>query len=220
MEFINNWYKTAKAVIFHPKEFFKSMPTTGGFGEPFKFAVINIFIASLLGAAFLHLIMSSLSWDTDRSLVVICIVYMDLGAAFLMSALISIFSESYLTYDIIWFAIVLILGNIFILPAIYHLFLRLLGAKKNYEATFRIKAYLSVFYLLSCIPLINIFALLYFFYVTAIAFKEVHEISMKRAIVPVVLIIIILSAILFGSYLWIMGLQEAMQAKAIAGLLK
>jgi hypothetical protein len=49
-EFINEFIETWKKVITTPSEFFREMPTSGGYEEPLKFAAINYLIAGI-GAA-------------------------------------------------------------------------------------------------------------------------------------------------------------------------
>ena len=57
-EFIDEFIGTWKKVITTPGDFFKEMPTSGGYGAPLKFAVINYVIAGIgmalisLGSAF------------------------------------------------------------------------------------------------------------------------------------------------------------------------
>lgn len=166
MEFINNWYKTAKAVIFHPKEFFKKMPTSGGYKEPLMFALINIFIAGVF-----------ISFPYRSNILVYSFLVLQL-----------------------------ILGSIaiFIIAAVLHPFLKLEGAKKNYEATFRAVAYLSIYYTL--VMYSNLFfyisssigvivywiVFLYTIYVLCIAFDEVHEIKSLPPWISVILTVAIL----------------------------
>ena len=51
MDLREDWFEVAKKVITRPKEFFAKMPTSGGYEGPLVFAVINMFIAGLLGGA-------------------------------------------------------------------------------------------------------------------------------------------------------------------------
>lgn len=166
MEFINNWYRTVKAVIFHPKEFFKKMPTKGGYKEPLMFALINIFIAGVL-----------ISFP---------------------------YRSNILVYSFLVFQLILGIIAIFIIAAVLHPFLKLGGAKKNYEATFRAVAYLSLYYTLVICS--NLFfyisyiigvivwgiVFLYTIYILCIAFDEVHEIKSLPPWFSVILTVAIL----------------------------
>ena len=57
-EFIDEFIGTWKKVITTPGDFFKEMPTSGGYEAPLKFAVVNYVIAGIgmalisLGSAF------------------------------------------------------------------------------------------------------------------------------------------------------------------------
>ncbi|MBA1342595.1 MAG: hypothetical protein C5S52_03250 [ANME-2 cluster archaeon] len=61
-EFIDEFIGTWKKVITTPSDFFKEMPTSGGYGEPLKFAVVNYIIAGIgltlisLGGAFFMIV--------------------------------------------------------------------------------------------------------------------------------------------------------------------
>ena len=46
-EFIDEFIRTWKKVITTPSDFFKEMPTSGGYGEPLKFAVVNYIIVGI-----------------------------------------------------------------------------------------------------------------------------------------------------------------------------
>ncbi|MEA3343392.1 MAG: YIP1 family protein, partial [archaeon] len=96
----------------------------------------------------------------------------------------------------------LILGSIglFLFSGINHLFLKLVGAKNSYEATFRVFAYLSVFNILVAVSNVNnpaakaigFIISLYVLYVMIVALKEVHEISFLRSAIAVLLPIVIM----------------------------
>jgi len=63
-EFIDEFIGTWKKVITTPGDFFKEMPTSGGYGEPLKFAVVNYIIAGIgatlltLGGAFAAIVVA------------------------------------------------------------------------------------------------------------------------------------------------------------------
>lgn len=219
MEFIDNWYKTAKEVIFRPKEFFKTMQTTGGLGEPLKFALINIVITLILTTIILTAMPDS---PHGLQLKKLTVIY---GAE---------------TAGIVWLIMALISSVIylFILSGIYHLLLKLLGAKERYEATFMVVAYITVFNIFSTISIIEMtttkiisfLITLYMLYLMIIGFREAHKISSLRAatavLLPIIIIIILIIALAMLAY---MGAASSigqldsnlvpMQAKAIAALL-
>ena len=63
-EFIDEFIGTWKKVITTPGDFFKEMPTSGGYEEPLKFAVVNYVIAGIgatlltLGSAFFAIVVA------------------------------------------------------------------------------------------------------------------------------------------------------------------
>ena len=180
MEFIDNWYKQARAIVTQPKEFFKKMPTSGGFGEPYWFAVVNMLISFILSAGF-----TFASMDAEFEM---ALQYLGINVPIFM---------------LIMVPVVFVLGSIglFLSSGIYHLFLKLVGAKKNYEATFRVLAYLSVFNVFTSVSSLNsqiidlvVFVfVLYVLYIMIYALKEVHEISFLRSAIAVLLPVVVIS---------------------------
>ncbi len=222
MEFIDNWYRQAKAILTQPKEFFRKMQTTGGFGEPFRFAILNMFLAFVLSWGFM-----------------IAIPDMKFQHA------LQYFGIEIWMFSLIMMPVALVVGSIglFLFSGINHLFLKLVGAKKSYEATFRVFAYLSVFNILVAVSNVNNLAAkaigfiisLYVLYVMIAALKEVHEISFLRSaiavllpiVITIIIVVIIVAILVTLVFMGSMGgIAQTdpnllpMQAKAIAGLLK
>lgn len=201
------WYETVKSVILHPADFFKKMPISGGFGEPFRFALLNIILSAILTIVTVAL-RQALSPDAKLQ-TAISELGIDMNTYLLGIAILTI-----------------VLGSIgiFLSSAIYHLFLKIVGAKKGYEATFRVSAYLTCFSLLSWISaidtiptiIISVMISLYALYVMIIAFRDIHEITTARAAIAVVLfivlfiIIILIISVIIGmfAYLWVAGMQS------------
>ena len=175
MEFIDKWYRTARAVVTQPKVFFKKMPASGGFMEPYWFAIVNILISFVLSIGF-----TFASMDAEFEM---ALQYLGL--------------REMLIVMLIMVPVMFVLGSIglFLSSGIYHLFLKLVGAKKNYEATFRVCAYLSVFNIFTTVSSVNnmiidlaVFVfVVYVLYVMIYALKEVHKISFLRSAVAVML---------------------------------
>ncbi len=205
MEFINNWYRTAKAVMFHPKEFFKSMPAEGGYGEPFRFAVFNLAVASIL------------------SIVMFFATSEKMQLLQLEQALVSLGLDMN-AFVVLWLLSATVLGAIglFVSSAIYHIILKLVGAKKNYQATFRVGAYMTALSLIVWIPIVNILVGIYALYVLIVAYREVHEITTLRVVIAVVLIFVLITVVLiiisviFASlaYIWVTSVQTEIMAQA------
>jgi hypothetical protein len=101
--------------------------------------------------------------------------------------------------------------SMFIGFGIIHGLLKLFGAKKGFEATFRVGAYMTAFVFLSWIPYVVYAVMLYVLYLEVVIFARVHEISTLRSflavtLIPIILLITILAA--GASYLWVSSLQR------------
>lgn len=113
--------------------------------------------------------------------------------------------------------------GLFIAYGIIHLLLKIVGAKKDFEATFRVGACLTAFALLSWIPYLGIIILLYVAYLEIVVFAKIHEISAFRSFIAVLLIpliVLLIIAIMTAglSYLWISGLQRDMLSQTQNGI--
>lgn len=86
--------------------------------------------------------------------------------------------------------------GVMIAAAIIHILLKILGAKRNYEATFRVFSYAYAVSLFSWIPLVGVFASLYGIYLEVIGLSKVHSISKLRVLVALLLPIVIIAAII------------------------
>lgn len=174
MGVFDDWFKTVKEVILRPREFFKKMPVSGGYGEPLKFALVNLFLGAILSFS---------GFITTRG---------KTQEFSLFKQAIENYGFDILDLSMIWIVGVFILGGIglFITAALYHIILKILGSKKKYEATFRIVTFISAFSLISWIPMAGILISLYSLYVLAIAFKEVHKITSNRAVLSIALVLI------------------------------
>lgn len=161
-----NYLETAKKVIFSPKKFFNDIPTSGGYGEPIKFAVINITIATLL------------LFVKDMLLGELHVSFISLIFAIIPGTLLIILG-----------ALIIIIG-LFFAYCIMHIFLKLFGAKNTLEATFRVGASLTALLLLIWIPVPYFEQIMgvYTLYHLIRAFAKVHEISIFRSFVAVLFI--------------------------------
>ncbi|RLG15415.1 MAG: hypothetical protein DRN71_01345 [Candidatus Nanohalarchaeota archaeon] len=175
------------------------MPTTGGFGEPFRFAMFNLVVASILSIV--------MFFATSEKMQLLQLKQALVSQGLYLNAFVAL-----------WLLSAIVMGAIglFVSSAIYHLFLKLVGSKKNYEITFRVMAYLTAFSLLIWIPIINIFVLIYYFYIFIIVLKEIHEITLMRVITAIILmtitLFITLSIIVIAiGYMWTANIQQTNQ---------
>lgn len=205
--FLKNYLTTARCVITHPYRFYQEMPVSGGLKEPLLFAVLTIFIVSLLYIPLLFVSFTRilpLGPDAVFTLII-------MGAMFL--------------YTFFTMVISLPINSI-----LYHIMLKIFGAKETLEATFRVFCYyiaisLVVFPVETAIVMTLYFAeltgvagiifqimaivlilammipVIYSFYVLFVGFSEVHQMSIKRVIlalliIPAVLVMVIMALML------------------------
>ncbi len=190
--FLKNYLPTARKVITQPRRFYQDMPVSGGFMEPLGFAVLSIFIISLLQTPIMLI-----SWAPVLSLETDVVFTLIIMAAMFLYTLFSM------------------LISLPVNAIIYHILLKILGAKGSLEATLRVFCYyLAIafvvlpvvfiialfiylveaaglegtgFDLLFIVILVSIMApVLYSFYVLFVGFSEVHHISMKRVVLALV----------------------------------
>ncbi|PPA78692.1 MAG: Yip1 domain protein [ANME-2 cluster archaeon HR1] len=127
-KFVNTW----KSVIFQPNNFFKNMPTSGGYGDPLVFAFINSIIYAIITYISTLVQMRSLGIMPD-----------------FMVAISYIISLINLITTPIFFIIELFIG-----AAIYFVCFKIVGGSGSYEGTFRILAYTSVVAVISGVLLL------------------------------------------------------------------
>lgn len=178
-------------IIAEPHEFFSEMKTHGGFSEPLKFLLINSAITALLASSgmILTIYLRGVAINSGSLFIVLLAVI----SAVLSSLVLPFFGSGVLFYVISYF-----------------------GGRSTYEATYRIMAYLSAFYLLFWIPalflwtpylaLVGLAVLIAFvLYVASImakAISTIHKISFKHSAVAVflsftlvILVVLVISSI-------------------------
>jgi hypothetical protein len=161
MDYIETW----KEVIQRPTDFYRKMPTTGGYAEPLTFAAISYFIYGLLSALFNRGMMGGMDG------------YGMMGTGYGLS--------TSLTVAIM----VPIMGIISIIigAAILYFIYKVLGGEGSYEGTLRFICYASAVLLLSWIPLIGWIFGFYGIYLYIVGGMIVHNVSMARSAIAVLL---------------------------------
>jgi hypothetical protein len=168
-----NIIEKIKKVLFNPTEFFEEVKKEVGIGEAFKYLVI----ISLTYAIILMFFMAILS------------LFMGFFPAFfgifVFLIPLGIFSLS-------------LIGS-FVGAAILHLFVKILGGKGDYSATYKASVYSSTpSLLLGWIPYVSLLVFVYTFYLTLKGFSILHEISMGRAFLVLFIPALIIGLILIG----------------------
>lgn len=169
-DFVENFVSTWKNVVLSPENFFKNMPTQGGYEEPLKFAVVNLLIYGVI-AGISALLLAGLM-----------IPFAPAAPAFAGAAA--------LLY-IIGIPVLGIIG-LFIGGVILLVCFKIMGGTGSYEGTVRILSYVSALDAIAWIPLVNILAFLYGIYLTIVGGKYVHNLTMGKSAIAVLIPIIVL----------------------------
>ena len=173
-EFIDEFIGTWKKVITTPGDFFKEMPTSGGYEAPLKFAVVNYIIAGI-GTALVAILIASLLpmasfWP---------------GSAFSFGSALS---------NIIITPITGIIG-LFIIGAILYVCFKIVGGSGSYEGTVRIMAYASAVNAVSWIPILGWIVGLYAIYLWIVGGTFVHNITTMRSVIAIFIPIVVIGII-------------------------
>ena len=165
MDYIETW----KEVILRPADFYRKMPTTGGYAEPLTFAAISYIIYGLLFALFDRGMMENMYGGMGVN---------GIGFSTIITIAISI----------------PIMGIIFLFigAAILNLIYKLLGGTGTYEGTVRFMSYATAVQVLSWIPILGFIVGLYRIYLYIVGGMSVHNVSMGRSAIAVLLPTVIL----------------------------
>ena len=173
-----NYIETCKEVILRPSDFYRRMPTTGKYSEPVIFAVISLIISLLSNA----------------------IVSYGMFIFGIHSSILTFGSIPFSKFDFSIFSYVIELffitiAGIFIGSLIFNLLYKTLGGTGSYEGTVRFLSYGYAINLISWIPLLNLIAIIYALYTVIVGGSFVHNVSMGRSAVIVVLLYPVLTVI-------------------------
>lgn len=172
-----NYIETWKEVIQRPSDFYRRMPTTGGYADPLIFAVINYIIYGLLTA----LVNPGMS----------------MGSMFGAKE----FSFTMVIASVIATPIIGIIFSLFIGGAILYIIYKILGGTGSYEGTVRFIAYSTAVMAISWIPIIGLIASIYGIYLYIVGGSFVHNVSMGKSAIAVILpiiLIILLAMVIAG----------------------
>jgi hypothetical protein len=174
MDYIETW----KEVIQRPSDFYRKMPTTGGYAEPLTFAAISYIIYWFLTALF------------NRGMI---------GSMYGYSGARLGFSIAILTAIL---ALIMSIISIFIGAAILFVIYKVLGGSGTYEGTVRFVSYATAIMVVVWIPLIGWIFGLYEIYLYIVGGMVVHEVSMVKSAIAVLLptVIVILLAVIVAIF--------------------
>lgn len=175
MDYIKTW----KEVIQSPSDFYRRMPTTGGYAEPLTFASISYIIFEIMNIVMFlfmnYFIFGGLMPTGGED--AILFTALNSGQLILMSFI-------YLIMAPIAFIILLFIGS-----AILNIIYRVLGGMGSFEGTFRFISYTTAVYVLSWIPILGLISSIYGIYLYIVGGKFVHNVSMWKSSIAVLLLI-------------------------------
>lgn len=188
MGYIETW----KEVIQRPSDFYREMPKTGGYADPLTFAAISLIIYVLLTALLTALFGSGMYMGSMYDGMYNG-MYGDVGGFGFFGLLMTVI-------------ITPIAGiiSLFIEAAILYIIYRVLGGTGSYEGTVRFISYATAVLLLSWIPIIGWIAGIYGIYLYIVGGMYVHDVSMARSAIAVLLptLLVILLMAIFMAWLF------------------
>ncbi|MCQ1536446.1 hypothetical protein FTO70_12340 [Methanosarcina sp. KYL-1] len=175
MDYIEIW----KGVIQSPSEFYRKMPKAGGYADPITFAAISFAVYGLLTVLFNRGMYGGGMYGGRE------FSFFMVPAAVIITPIFGVIS-------------------LFIEAAILHVIFKVLGGSGTYEGTVRFIAYATAILLLSWIPFIGWIFGLYGIYLYIVGGSFVHNVSMGRAAIAVLLptvlllLLVVVLAVLAG----------------------
>ena len=196
---------TTRLVLTRPGEFFRSMPVNGGIGEPLLYAVtigwLGLVAASLYQAIFRSIVGSSLAVLGDRPELAAMIGWAESWVGFLAQVL---------------FGGIFVAIGVFVVAAIVHLMLLLLGGARNgFEATFRVVSFAQATSLVLIVPFCGqLIAPVWTLVVDVIGLAAAHRIGQGKAAAAVLLPIVLLCCCCAGISLLFAGAIASLVGQA------
>ncbi len=186
MGYIETW----KEVMQTPSDFYKEMPKTGGYADPLTFAAISFIVYALLAALFTVLFGHGMYMDGSMYGGMYNGMYGGMRGlgffAILMTVIITPIAG---------------IISLFIEAAILYIIYKILGGAGTYEGTVRFISYATAVLVLSWIPIIGWIAGIYGIYLYIVGGMYVHDVSMARSVIAIILptlIVILLMAIVMA----------------------
>jgi hypothetical protein len=178
------YWQTWKEVIADPFGFFNKVPKEKWYKKPTLFFLKTTALSLLLNILFMLLFTSSelLNDPSFQSL------FASIGSGILTLIIIALFP----------FIILFSWGMLFLVVGLIHLFIKLVGGKSDYNATFKLTCYSYAPSLLSFVPVLGIIAYIYSVVLQVIGTHKLHNITLGKSALAILLPIIILMLFGFG----------------------
>jgi hypothetical protein len=169
-------------ILGRPTEFYRAMPMTGGIGAPLLYAVIigwiGIAAAGFYSALFNTIVGSSMAAFGESQEVAEVVGFVQSWGGFL--------------FQLVFGGVMVAIGA-FIASGIYHLMLLILGgARRDFEATFRVVCFAEAPYIFMLVPFCgNVVAGIWAIVLAIIGLSQAHQIGGGKAAAAVLLPIVI-----------------------------
>jgi hypothetical protein len=187
MGYIETW----KEVMQKPSDFYREMPKTGGYADPLTFAAISFIIYALLAALLTVLFGHGM--------------YMGGMYGGMYEGMYG--SARGLGFFSILMAVIItpIAGiiSLFIEAAILYIVYKILGGTGSYEGTVRFISYATAVLILSWIPIIGWIVGIYGIYLYIVGGMYVHDVSMARSTIAVLLPTLLVILLMFIVMAWL-----------------
>jgi len=177
----NTLFKTWFNIVFHPKEFFSNMPTSGGLKMPLIFAVIWGGLAVIISGVI------NLGLQASGNLPIPAGAEAPSGV---------VLTTTYLVLIVL--SPLLVALGLFIGAGIYQLSVLIFGGRKGFEPTFRVICYVNAVSVFNLIPIVGpLFVTIYSVVLFCLGFKRVHQMSTVKAVFAALLPMIALFLLAF-----------------------
>lgn len=176
--FLNALVETTRQVLLAPGAFFRALPVSGGIGSPLLYAVvvgwIGLAAAALYQALFSSIVGSSIGAFGERPELAPILAWVQSWGGF--------------AFQVVFGAVFVVIG-VFIAAGVLHLMLLLLGgARRDFEATFRVVSYAQATSILFLLPFCGqLIGGLWCLVLYVVGLAEAHRIGHGRAAAAVLL---------------------------------
>jgi len=155
---LNAFTQTAMKCLLYPSAFFSSLPVDRGYLSPILFGIVSLVVSAVFGVIWISL----------------------LGIRSIAVGIFGLFIA--VAFAVIGGAIVVPIF-LFLWSGILHVCLMILqGAKRGFQATFRVVAYSVVTSVFSAIPVVGSIVSLYGLYLTVVGLRETHRTTTLKAV--------------------------------------
>ncbi len=178
----NALVETTKQILARPVAFFQAMPTSGGIGSPLLYAVIMGWLG-VVAAGFYSALFNSVVGSGMAAF--------DESPGFAQAFNLALSWGGFLVQVV--FGGVRVAIGVFIFSGIFHVMLLILGgARRDFEATFRVVSFAYAPYVLALIPFCGgVVAGVWWLVLAVIGLTHAHEITGGKAVAAVLLPIVL-----------------------------